>query len=194
MTGQTLTANAAIGARVRAARVAAGFRNQGDALPHLEAAGLTWTQGTLSRVESGVRPLKLVEAATLATALGVTVGHLLGSPEDDATAVRWESLMNAERLALVKRTVERQYRKAVQEAAAKAAADPVFRERVVARRDRVAADSMADLQRQAARDDVDVSTPAKMAEYADYYGLDDIPAIRAASDVLEAAQGLGGEG
>lgn len=51
--------------------------------------GHKWLQNTLTRVESGDRPLRLAEAEVLASILGVSVSYLLGSDEpSDASALR----------------------------------------------------------------------------------------------------------
>lgn len=72
-----------IGGRIKAAREAMGL-NQGQLVPLLRDAGLPWSQGALSRAESGQRALKLTEALVLADVLGTSVFELAGVPQPDA--------------------------------------------------------------------------------------------------------------
>lgn len=51
---------------------------QGDLAQRLRDAGLNWSQGTLSRVENGDRPIRAVELGALATALDSTIAFLAG--------------------------------------------------------------------------------------------------------------------
>lgn len=50
---------------------------QGDLVKRLRDAGLSWSQGTLSRVENGDRPIRAVELEALATALDSTIADFL---------------------------------------------------------------------------------------------------------------------
>jgi transcriptional regulator with XRE-family HTH domain len=59
--------------------------SQGELAATLRGLGTNWSQGTLSRVELGERPVRLVEAAVVAKALGIEIGQLLQaeqSPEE----------------------------------------------------------------------------------------------------------------
>ncbi len=67
--------DAVVGKRVEELRTEAGL-SQEDLSVRLRAAGLNWSQGTLSRVETGSRPMRFVEALTVAGALGVEVADL----------------------------------------------------------------------------------------------------------------------
>nr|WP_240952102.1 helix-turn-helix transcriptional regulator [Rhodococcus sp. BL-253-APC-6A1W] len=51
-------------------RVSQGL-SQGELSDKLRAAGLNWSQGTLSRVEAGTRPVRFTEAFTVANVLGI---------------------------------------------------------------------------------------------------------------------------
>lgn len=187
-----------IGRRVRDAREDAGIKQQGDLVPLLRAAGLPWSQGTLSRVELGQRSVKVTEAAVLAEVLGVTVPALIGAPESTTREVLWEAYLGAENVAKVLRTVEDVYWETVRGVRDKARQDDELRSRVQERRDKYLAIRSEDLRRQAMRDGDDVSTPEAWAAYTKFWGLDAIPAIRAATDVLEglesADDAVGGEG
>lgn len=55
--------------------------NQAQAVRALRSAGLVWSQGTLSKVESGIRPIRLAELPAISKALGVSQSELL-APED----------------------------------------------------------------------------------------------------------------
>lgn len=54
-----------IGQRIQAAREAAGM-SQADFAQRLADRDLQWSQGTLSKVESGQRPVRLAEVPRLA--------------------------------------------------------------------------------------------------------------------------------
>lgn len=55
--------------------------NQSQAVRALRGAGLVWSQGTLSKVESGIRPVRLAELPAISKAFGVSQSELL-APED----------------------------------------------------------------------------------------------------------------
>lgn len=69
-----------IGSRVAQLRTAAGLK-QSDLSAMLRRAGLNWSQATLSKVESGQRPVRLSEATVLADALDVDLSALLSNPD-----------------------------------------------------------------------------------------------------------------
>ncbi|MEN4420637.1 helix-turn-helix domain-containing protein [Mycobacteroides chelonae] len=68
----------AVGRRVEALRIDAGL-SQGELSDRLRQAGLNWSQGTVSRVETGDRPVRFVEALTLAGVLRVDLVNLTPS-------------------------------------------------------------------------------------------------------------------
>lgn len=74
-----MTSDAEIGARVRDLRVARGM-NQTDLSSAMRAEGHAWTQPGTARVELGKRPVRLVEAISLARVLGVSMHTLLDDP------------------------------------------------------------------------------------------------------------------
>lgn len=67
----------------------------------LRARGLAWSQGTLSKVEAGQRPVRLVEAPVLGSALGVDSSALLEGDmlADRPDEVRRELVQAREELA-----------------------------------------------------------------------------------------------
>lgn len=65
-----------VGFRIQTAREA-GEWNQSQLSASLIEAGLPWSQGTLSRVETGQRPVRLTEAVILAEVLGVPLTELI---------------------------------------------------------------------------------------------------------------------
>lgn len=69
-------ADKAVGLRVQAARESMEY-NQSELARHLQDAGLPWSQGTLSRVETGLRAVRLTEAVTLAHVLGIGLTGLV---------------------------------------------------------------------------------------------------------------------
>lgn len=90
MTTRVDKANAEVGERVHLARERSG-RPQRTIATSMEMQGHPWQQNTLTRVEAGARPLRLVEAVTLADILGVSVDYLLGAGQaqpSQAAAIR----------------------------------------------------------------------------------------------------------
>ncbi|WP_207595779.1 helix-turn-helix domain-containing protein [Arthrobacter sp. D5-1] len=67
-----------IGSRLQQVREGRNL-SQAQALRALRAAGLVWSQGTLSKVESGLRPLRLAELPPLARAYGVNQSELMAA-------------------------------------------------------------------------------------------------------------------
>ena len=176
-----------IGGRIREARKAAGIEQQGDLVPQLRAAGLPWSQGTLSRVEAGLRALKLTEAAVVADVLGVPLAALLGPVEDDAAsqaAVKMETFVAAVRLGNIRRTVLKEYRDALRKVREATDADPAFRDDIQSLRDRYLATEQRRARKDAERDGEDVSTPELLRAYMWRWGHLDVPMIRTATDVL----------
>lgn len=58
--------------------------NQGQLAELLRENDLNWSQGTLSKVEAGLRPVRLAEAPALALVLRTTIGELVGADEPTA--------------------------------------------------------------------------------------------------------------
>lgn len=75
--------------------------NQSQAVRALREAGLVWSQGTLSKVESGNRPIRLAELPAIATAFGVSQNELL-APEDPISSA-------LERMRIVESTAQEAY-------------------------------------------------------------------------------------
>lgn len=69
-----------VGKRVVDLRERRGL-NQGQLSEQLRANGLNWSQGTLSKVEAGMRPVRLIEAPTLALTLRTSVSALVDEDE-----------------------------------------------------------------------------------------------------------------
>ncbi len=65
----------AIGKRLEKLRRDAGL-SQGELAERLRDADLNWSQGTLSRVETGSRPMRFTEALVVSTVLGVSAEEL----------------------------------------------------------------------------------------------------------------------
>ncbi|ORI15791.1 helix-turn-helix transcriptional regulator [Rhodococcus sp. 1168] len=64
-----------VGKKIETLRVAAGL-GQRDLSDGLREAGVNWSQGTLSRVENGSRPIRFTEAVRLAEILKVPIAEL----------------------------------------------------------------------------------------------------------------------
>lgn len=75
--------------------------NQAQAVRALRSAGLVWSQGTLSKVESGIRPIRLAELPAIARALGVNQSELLASEDPISAAL--------ERITVVESTAQDAY-------------------------------------------------------------------------------------
>lgn len=75
--------------------------NQAQAVRALRSVGLVWSQGTLSKVESGIRPVRLAELPAISRALGVSQSDLL-APEDPITTT-------LERMRVVESTAREAY-------------------------------------------------------------------------------------
>lgn len=67
-----------IGERIIRLRELRGW-TQGQLAAALRSGGLNWSQGTLSKVESGSRPVRLAETPTIIAVLGASVSDLIGS-------------------------------------------------------------------------------------------------------------------
>lgn len=65
-----MDADEAVGKRIEDLRTSRDL-SQGELSDLLRAAGLNWSQGTVSRVEAGTRPVRFTEAFTVAKTLGV---------------------------------------------------------------------------------------------------------------------------
>lgn len=75
--------------------------NQAQAVRALRGMGLVWSQGTLSKVESGIRPVRLAEVPAIARALGVSQNELLAPEDPIASAL--------ERMRVIESTAQEAY-------------------------------------------------------------------------------------
>jgi transcriptional regulator with XRE-family HTH domain len=73
--------------------------SQGQMASRIRAAGVNWSQGTLSRVELGERPMRFSEALVAARVLGVTMEALAGV---DVTPVSGSLVSGADLMSRVK--------------------------------------------------------------------------------------------
>ncbi|NKU72718.1 helix-turn-helix domain-containing protein [Rhodococcus hoagii] len=78
-----------IGARVEELRLGEGL-SQGQLAERLQERGLPWSQRTVSRVESGERPIRFAEAFPLARALGVGADALAPALPNDSSREQLE--------------------------------------------------------------------------------------------------------
>lgn len=85
MTAGPDDAEAAVARRLRELRRISG-RSQGDIAARMAARGWPWTQGTVSKIETGARVLRLAELADAAAVLGVPPMTLLSAGEFEETA------------------------------------------------------------------------------------------------------------
>jgi len=78
-----------------------GDMSQKDLAAGMRDRGHRWSQATVWNVERGERPLRLSEAAVLATMFGVDVSSLLDGPSKSA-AVRREDEIRAKHIFLTR--------------------------------------------------------------------------------------------
>lgn len=102
--------DATIGERIRSLRGELDL-SQGELADRLRKHGLPWSQGTLSKVENGDRPVRLAEAPMLAAALGIEIEDLAAGPSrlglvlrraqfrEQEAVNRWEEAINEAELA-----------------------------------------------------------------------------------------------
>lgn len=80
-----------VGRKIEALRTNAGL-GQKELSERLRAAGVNWSQGTLSKVENGSRPIRFTEAIKVAQVLGVTTNELQpsgGALDPHVQHARW---------------------------------------------------------------------------------------------------------
>jgi transcriptional regulator with XRE-family HTH domain len=80
-----------VGRKIEALRTNAGL-GQKELSERLRAAGVNWSQGTLSKVENGSRPIRFTEAIKVAQVLGVTTNELQpsgGALDRHVQRARW---------------------------------------------------------------------------------------------------------
>ncbi|WQB75719.1 helix-turn-helix transcriptional regulator [Prescottella equi] len=100
----TELSDASIGKLVVELREARGL-NQGQLSDQLRQNGLNWSQGTLSKVEAGARPVRLTEAPILALTLRTSVASLVGEDQPKA-AQPMPTLLQHEVLDMQERLVD----------------------------------------------------------------------------------------
>lgn len=71
------------GGNIRRLREAAGF-TQRDLAVHMRREGWSWSANTVTKTESGARPLRLAEAFTLAGGFDITVDEMLDDEQSRA--------------------------------------------------------------------------------------------------------------
>lgn len=76
-----------IGRRIEALRTSAGL-GQKDLSDKLRAVGVNWSQGTLSKVENGSRPIRFTEAVKVAEILNISTVEL--QPSGGAIDLRYQ--------------------------------------------------------------------------------------------------------
>jgi transcriptional regulator with XRE-family HTH domain len=104
MTEDPISDDAFIGAKI--ARIRGILRyDQVDLARRIREKGVNWSQGTLSKVEAGARPVRLSEAPHVADVLGVELGALLpgGDHVDTQISARVQELALVEQLVRERR-------------------------------------------------------------------------------------------
>ncbi|MDG3014149.1 helix-turn-helix domain-containing protein [Speluncibacter jeojiensis] len=93
-----------IGRQIHRRRTTLGW-TQGDLAKRLQQVGLNWSQGTLSKVENGERPVRLSETSSLTSVLGVE-GLELMSPHDALSSAMLRLHVEIDRLSQVIREAD----------------------------------------------------------------------------------------
>lgn len=81
----TRTTDQVIGANLARLR---GDRTQSELATAMRGQGHKWSQATVWKVETGERPLRLVEALALANVLGLDLATLTGAEDEQLRALR----------------------------------------------------------------------------------------------------------
>lgn len=104
MFNMTKTPDQLVGTAIQDRRVRYGY-TQGEFAQELRKRGVKWSQGTLSRVELGERPVRLVEATVVAEVLGVELPVLLREGATTEDKVRIAQAEFAESVVDIQRAV-----------------------------------------------------------------------------------------
>lgn len=97
-----------VGAVIQNRRLELGI-SQGELAHRLRESGVNWSQGTLSRVELGERPVRLVEAAIVAEVLKIDIMRLLQAEQTPIERIRDEHRSVKEQVQEVMAAVTRTY-------------------------------------------------------------------------------------
>lgn len=194
-----------IGAKVASLREQREWsqRQLGEALER--ATGRKWERQSVSAAEHGKRAWAVVDLLGLAEVFNVTIAELVTTDEvlaiggversprdikmltqgDAHLQGHWRTFHALASIANVLRAAEDEYGDMRRDLQSQVQVSPELAELIRDFRDRNMETQRTKLIRQAKQDGEDVSTPAKLNAYMDSYGVNRIPAIRAANDVLK---------
>lgn len=194
-----------IGSKVTALREQRKWsqRELGEALER--ATGRKWERQSVWAAEHGKRAWAVADLLGLAEVFNLTVADLVSADEnllvggversprdimmrtqgDAHLQGHWRTFHALASMANILRAAESEYKDMARDLRMQVRASPELAVLVREHRDQLLATQRTKLLRMAEQDGDDVSTPAKLAAYMDQYGVNRIPAIRAANDVLK---------
>ncbi|MGP5198387.1 helix-turn-helix domain-containing protein [Brachybacterium alimentarium] len=140
---------------------------------------------TIQKTEKAGRRVPVDELVGYSRAFDMSLGELLGIPDESQLTRVWQTYIGLERLANVLRHAHTEYRGALDEVRENARQNRDLVDAIRDRRDKYLDTFRRKAEQQAANDDEDVSTPEKLEEFMSRWGYLDVPALAAAKDVLE---------
>lgn len=181
-------------------------RQLGEALEL--ATGKRWERQAVWAAERGKRAWAAADLIGLAEVFDVAIGELMATPDAvlvgsvtttaetlrrrtegaGQLAAHWAQYLALVSLANVLRQVENEWLDTAKEVRQEVARNPELRVQVESRLARYYATAVNDARAMAERDDVDVSTPVKLAKYMEEWGYNQLPEIRAAKCVLRGTK------
>lgn len=174
-------------------RLAAKIRElrERDGLTYRQLAERMTTVGcevsgpTIQKTEKAGRRVPVDELVGYSRAFDMSLGELLGIPDESQLTRVWQTYIGLERLANVLRHAYTEYRGALDEVRENARQNRDLVDAIRDRRDKYLDTFRRKAEQQAANDGEDVSTPEKLEEFMSRWGYLDVPALSAAKDVLE---------
>lgn len=181
-----------LAAKIRELREREGltYRQLAD---RMKTVGCEISGPTIQKTEKAGRRVPADELVGYSRAFDMSLGELLGIPDEGQLAGVWQTYIGLERLANVLRHVRTEYGDALGEVLEIARQSPELTAQIRNRRDKYLGTLRHKAQQQAANDGEDVSTPAKLDAFMERWGYFDVPALSAAKDVLEEADSGEGE-
>lgn len=148
---------------------------------------------TIQKTEKSGRRVPVDELVGYSRAFDMSLGELLGIPDEGQLTRVWQTYIGLERLANVLRHARSEYMGALDEVRENARQNHELVDAIRDRRDKYLDTFKRKAEQQAANDDEDVSTPEKLEEFMRRWGYLDVPALAAAEDVLEGIDDGEGE-
>lgn len=173
-----------LAAKVRELRERDGltYRQLAD---RMKSVGCEISGPTIQKTEKAGRRVPADELVGYSRAFDMSLGELLGIPDEGQLTGVWQTYIGLERLANVLRHTRTEYEDALGEVRQSARQSPELAAKIQNRRDKYLDTLKHKAQQQAANDDEDVSTPEKLDAFMERWGYFDVPAITAARDALK---------